>query len=124
MTKLTPVLYVDAIEPCLPFWEGLGFMRAIEVPEGEVLGFVALAAGSVEVMLQTRANLAHDIPAFAGERFGPAVLYLEVDDLEAVDARLGAAPRVVPRRHTSYGADEVWVREPGGHIVGFAQHRG
>jgi hypothetical protein len=27
---------------------------------------------------------------------------------------------VVPRRVAPYGAHEVFVREPGGHIVGFA----
>ena len=120
--KLTPVLYVDDIEPCLPFWTALGFIRAIEVPEGESLGFVLLAAGSVEVMYQSRANLAHDIPDFAAQSFGPAVVYLEVDDLDAVELKLDPAAVVVPRRVTSYGADEIWVREPGGHVVGLARH--
>jgi len=27
---------------------------------------------------------------------------------------------VVPRRTTFYGADEIFVRAPGGHTVGFA----
>ena len=44
--KLTPVLVVDAIEPCLSFWvDRLGFEKTVEVPEGnariEVLGFRA-----------------------------------------------------------------------------------
>jgi len=117
--KLTPVLYVDTIEPCSPFWERLGFTATLTVPDGDRLGFAIFASGGVEVMYQTRANLAHDIPAFATRAFGPAVLYLEVDDLDDVERRLGDTPREVPRRLTSYGADEIWVREPGGHIVGF-----
>lgn len=33
MKKLTPVLYVESIEPALPFWEDrLGFQRVVEVP--------------------------------------------------------------------------------------------
>jgi hypothetical protein len=28
---------------------------------------------------------------------------------------------VVPRRQTFYGMDEIGVREPGGHVVMFAQ---
>lgn len=28
--------------------------------------------------------------------------------------------RVVPRRQTFYGVDEIFVREPGGNMVGFA----
>jgi hypothetical protein len=120
--KLTPVLYVDAVEPCLPFWTALGFIPVIEVPEGDRLGFVMLAAGAVEVMYQSRANLGHDIPAFAAQTFGPAVLYLEVEDLDAVERGLAPESVIVPRRLTSYGADEIWVREPGGHVVGLARH--
>jgi hypothetical protein len=121
--KLTSVLYVDAIEPCLRFWTRLGFTVSVQAPEGEELGFVTLAAGGAEVMYQTRANLAHDLPSFAGQSFGPTVLYLEVDDLDAIAARLGdAATELVPRRTTSYGTHEIWLREPGGHVVGLSQH--
>src|SRR6266852_3502350 len=31
------------------------------------------------------------------------------------------APVVVPKRTTFYGATEIFVREPGGNLVGFAQ---
>jgi hypothetical protein len=120
--KLTPVLYVDAIEPCLPFWTALGFTPGISVPDGDRLGFVQLTRGELEVMYQTRANLAHDIPAFVAHAFGPSVLYLEVEDLDTV--ALAAAEVLVPRRLTSYGASEIWVREPGGHVVGLAARAG
>jgi hypothetical protein len=120
MRKLTPVLYVDAIEPCLPFWERLGFGIQLSAPEGDKIGFVIIARDGVEVMYQIRENLAHDIPAFATERFGPAVLYIEVDDLDDVDARLGDVPRIMPRRRASYGADEIWTRDPAGHVIAFA----
>src|SRR4029453_8853944 len=42
MKKLTPVLFVGEIEPCLEFWTRLGFERTAEVPEGDRLGFVLL----------------------------------------------------------------------------------
>jgi len=35
MQSLTPILLVDAIEPCLDFWMRLGFQVTIEVPEGD-----------------------------------------------------------------------------------------
>jgi hypothetical protein len=125
MKKLTPVLYVDAIEPVLPFWERLGFGTAISVPEGDRIGFQILVRDAVEVMYQTRDNLAHDIPSFDGQAFGPAVLYIEVAsaaELDDVDARLGTAPRVMPRRKAGYGADEIWARDPAGHVIAFAFH--
>ena len=57
--KLTPVLYVEEIEPCLDLWVNrLGFARTVEVPEGDKLGFVTLAKDGVEVMYQSRASVA------------------------------------------------------------------
>jgi hypothetical protein len=56
--------------------ERLGFAITISVPEGDALGFVALARDGVEI--------------------------------------------AVPRRRTPYGADEIYVRTVGGHIIGFA----
>lgn len=36
-----------------------------------------------------------------------------------LEALAGVDP-VVPRRKTFYGADEVFVREPAGNVIGFA----
>ncbi len=118
--SLTPILYVDAIEPCLPFWvERLGFEVTISVPEGESLGFAALARDGVELMYQTHASMAKDIGAVGSMR-SPVMLFCRIADLDAIIARLDGADIVVPRRRTPYGADEIYVRTVGGHIVGFA----
>ena len=43
MAVLTPILVVDEIEPCIPFWtERLGFQKTTEVPHEGELGFVIL----------------------------------------------------------------------------------
>jgi len=122
--KMTPILYVKAIEPCLPFWaDALGFQKTAEVTEKESLGFVIMNAGEVEVMLQTYASLEKDIPRIVGDlRGAPSVLYFEVGDIADVERRLTGFEVVVPRRTTFYGALEVYYRSPGGHIIGFAQH--
>lgn len=118
--SLTPILYVDAIEPCLPFWvERLAFEVTISVPEGETLGFAAVARDGVEVMYQTHASMAKDIGAVGSMR-SPVMLFCRVADLDAVIARLDGTDIAVPRRRTPYGADEIYVRTAGGHIVGFA----
>ena len=121
MKKLTPVLYVEEIEPVITFWERLGFDREIEVNEGDRLGFVSFKSGSVEIMYQTRASVTKDAPALADIPMGGSILFIEVDDLDAVAAALGDTEYVVPRRKTFYGADEITVREPGGNLVTFAQ---
>jgi uncharacterized glyoxalase superfamily protein PhnB len=119
--KLSPVLIVDAIEPCLPFWtERLGFAKVVEVPEGDRLGFVILTRDGVEVMYQSRDSVRNDIPALADTPPG-ATLYIEVSDVSAVERAIEGMEVVVPRRQTFYGADEIGIREPGGNVVLFAQ---
>ena len=122
MKKLTPVLYVEEIEPALPFWvDRLGFEKTVEVPEGDRLGFVILQKGGVEIMYQTRHSVQNDIPALAGQPMRGSFLFIEVEDLDAVARALDGVEPVVPRRKTFYGADELIVREPAGNVVTFAQ---
>lgn len=124
MQRLSPVLIVDAIEPCLPFWtERLGFeVHASAGDEGQRV-FVLLLRDEVQVMYQTRASLADDLPSLAEHRTS-VLLYLSVDDLDAVDRATAGLPRIQERRTTFYGATEFAVQEPGGNIVLFAQHDG
>jgi uncharacterized glyoxalase superfamily protein PhnB len=120
--KLTPILFVDRIEPVLPFWtEHLGFVKIVEVPDGDRLAFVILQQGSAEVMYQSYASVEKDLPAVAAEaRKGPSFLYLEVDDLQAVRAALEGVETYMPERTTFYGAREIGVRDPAGHLLTFA----
>lgn len=128
MRKLSPMLTVDAVEPCLPFWiERLGFAKTVEVPEGNALGFAILAKDGVEIMYQSRASVEKDIPALATSMRGglPAMgLFIEVSDIDAVERALNGIPHVIPRRRTFYGMDEIVVRDPGGYVVVFAQPTG
>lgn len=123
VNKLTPVLLVPEVEPCLRFWvERLGFVKTVEVPEGEALGFVILQKGSLELMYQSYASVEKDAPAaMRALSKGPTYLYVEVEDLEQVIVAVEGAEVVMPVRTTFYGAKEVGVKEPAGHIVIFAQ---
>ena len=120
--KMTPLLTVETIEPCLDLWvDRLGFAKTMEVPaEDGALGFVGLARDGLELMLQTRASVEADVPAAAAHFRGASVLYLEVADLDWVIGQLGETEVLIPPRTTPYGMREVWVREPCGHVIGFA----
>jgi len=125
MKKLTPVIMVQSIEPCLPFWDRLGFTKTAEVPDGDRLGFVILAKDSVEVMYQTHESVEKDAAGLVPRAHGHgAALFIEVSDVESVARALEGTEIVVPRRKTFYGMDEIGVREPGGHVVMFAQPTG
>lgn len=128
MKKLTPILTVEQIEPCLPFWtERLGFEVTATVPHGDNLGFAMLRSGDVEIMYQTRLSIEADLTASGApeglgqELSGSTVtLFVEVERLDDLIASLGDTEVVVPRRRTFYGMDEVFVRPPCGTLIGFA----
>ncbi len=120
MKSLTPVISVDRIEPCLGFWEALGFERTMDVPGDNGLSFAAVSQGGVEVMYQTYASLA-EVPAVAELKFGPTNFFIRVSDLNAIKPTIEAGDVVVPERKTFYGAREIVVRAPCGTIVTFAE---
>lgn len=124
LTHLAPVLVVDAIEPCVAFWvERFGFKVDNQVPgpDGALL-FASVATEGIEIMYQTRASVAAENPAALEAAAGrSAALYFTVSDLDQVEQAIAGAPVVKPRHRTFYGSSEVYVREPGGTLVGFAQ---
>ena len=128
MKKVTPLMTVDAIEPCMPFWtERLGFATVATVPHEDAIGFAILHKDGVELMYQSRASVEADLGAsgapegLAAEMAGgTSTLFVEVDSLDEVIGALGDTEVLVPRRQTFYGMDEIFVRPPCGTVVGFA----
>lgn len=124
MAVLTPILVVDEIEPCLPFWtERLGFQKSTEVPHEGRVGFVILERNGVEVMYQAKASAAADLPQLAG-RGERTVLYMQVENIEDLEARMTGLEPVIPLRQTFYGAAEIGFADPAGNLVIFAMYAG
>lgn len=124
LKQLTPVLIVDAVEPCIKFWtDRLGFAVTNQVPDPDgKLIFASVEKEGIEIMYQTRASVMTEQPGSAGELMGHSVaLFITVADLDPVAKALEGAPVVKPRHETFYGSTEIYVREPGGNTVGFAQ---
>ena len=128
MQSLTPNVIVEAIEPVLPFWvDRLGFAVTDKVNEGNRLGFVILTHGPVEVMYQTLESVRNDVPELVDIPLRGNALFVKVatlEELDAIDKALSDAVRIIPRRKTFYGADEIIVREPAGNVVTFAHFAG
>ena len=124
LTHLTPVLIVDSVEPCLAFWvDRFGFEAQNKVPGPDgTLVFGSVERDGIEVMYQTRASVLADSPGSASDLVGHStVLFFTVPDLDSVERAVAGAPLVKPRHRTFYGSTELYVREPGGNTVGFAQ---
>jgi len=121
--KLTPVLFVEDVEPCVKFWvEQLGFQKTTEVPDGNKLAFAMLQKSNVELMYQSYASADKDVGAISKlVRKGPTFLYVEVDNLDETMAAINGAEVVMPVRTTFYGAREIGIKDPAGHFITFAQ---
>lgn len=121
VVKITPVLFVDAIEPTLEFWvDRLGFTKTVEVPEGDRLGFVMLVKGSAELMLQTRSSVKTDNPSALEYTRATAGIYIEVSDFNDLLKRVKGFEVAMPQRDAFYGMREISIKEPGGNIITFA----
>ena len=124
ISRATPVLFVDRVEPTRDFFTKVGFTVLFDVPlEGEGrLGFAGLEKDGVQVMVETRGN-ANEGQALREitRESRRAVVFIEVDILDAVITALASEPALVERHKTFYGADEISFMEPGGNVVTFAR---
>ena len=124
LQRLTPVLVVDSVTACLPFWtERLGFELTNHVPgPNGAMTFAILERDGIEVMYQSAESVLEDGTMTKAELEGHSVgLFITVFSLDDVEPLLAGAPVVKPRHQTFYGSTEIYVKEPGGNVVGFAQ---
>jgi uncharacterized glyoxalase superfamily protein PhnB len=121
--KSTPVVFVDRIEPSLPFWtERLGFIKQAEVPHGDVLGFVILERDGMEMMMQTLDSAKADLPDVAKRyHLNSVTQFIEVDSLDELLNSLSGYDLLTPIRTTFYGMREAVVADPSGFVLVFAQ---
>jgi catechol 2,3-dioxygenase-like lactoylglutathione lyase family enzyme len=122
ISRATPVLFVDDVEASRDFFKRLGFEVLVEIPEDERVGFSLLQKDDVQLMVETRGN-ANEPPALRAlsRESRLAVVFVEVDDLDAVIGALSDAKIAVERHTTFYHADEITYEEPGGNLVTFAK---
>jgi uncharacterized glyoxalase superfamily protein PhnB len=124
LSHVAPVLVVDRVEPCVRFWvDRFGFTAQHQVPgaDGSIF-FASVAKDGIEIMYQTRASVEADRATPGAKVDGAStVLFFTVPDLDAVERAAGDAPVVKARHQTPYGSTEIYVRDPGGHLLGFAQ---
>ena len=124
ISRATPVLFVDRVEPTRDFLKKVGFEIVVEIPEDDHLGFALLQKDGVQAMVETRGNAREPAALQAlSKESRRAVVFIEVDDVDAVIAALRGAKVVVERHTTFYDSDELTYEEPGENLVTFAQFK-
>jgi uncharacterized glyoxalase superfamily protein PhnB len=119
--RLAPNLYVQDVGPCVAFWERLGFVKTMEVPDGKGLAFAKMNKDDFEIMYGSYASLDKEAAGMRKLINSPAFLFVEVASLDAAVAATKGAEIVFDVHMTLYGSKEITVKDPGGNIITFAQ---
>lgn len=123
--KVTPILFTKDVAACVAFWKAFGLDAPVTVPleDGSSdggLSFAIISGDAIELMYQSFESAAAQNPSVV-EGVNRAMIFVEVATLEPVLAAATAYEIVVPVHTTDYGAREIYVRDPAGNVIGFAQ---
>jgi catechol 2,3-dioxygenase-like lactoylglutathione lyase family enzyme len=105
---VTHELLAAQLEPCIAFYEGLGFTRA-PTPEGIGDRAIWLQSGPTQIHLMPQTE--PSAPARAGH------IAIVVEQYESTLQRLRASGLEVEPRREHWGAPRSFVRDPAGHLV-------
>ena len=135
LTKLTPNLMVEDVNRTVEFYqEVLGFefvMGVIEelqeiltaYQQDRSLDYARMKCGNVEVMFQAKRSLAEALPLLRGREIGGTLtLYMELDSVSELHARIKDKVTIVKDLHTTfYGMQEFYIEDCNGCILTFAE---
>ena len=118
-----PVTYASDVEAVASFWELLGFRRHVQLPREGAPGYIGLTrdgAGEFAVTHQQWATDRYGLSPGVGPRFE---MYVYVDDLAAMLARLAQAHVTVLREAEDmpWGERIATVADPEGNPVALCQ---
>ena len=125
--KLTPNLIVRNVEASLKFYSKiLGLEKAFSVPDQSPYVFAAAVNGAVEVFFNDQKTVGHEYSALAKTIGASLTLYIEVDDLQAVLARVQIADAKItmPVIDQFYGMKEFAFEDGDGYTITIAQKIG
>ena len=126
LKKLTPNLMVEDVNQTVAWYKDvLGFEVLATVPDQGQFDWAMMRRDDVQVMFQARSSLTQEIPALAGAPIGGSLtFYVEVSGLTELYEQLKPSVEIVYDMHaTFYGAQEFYVKDCNGYILGFSEPR-
>ena len=122
--KLTPNLIVRDVEASLKFYrEVLGLETGFTVPDKSPYVFGSVTNGVVEIFFNDQKTVAAEYPKLAAAIGGSLTLYMEVDDLQAVQERVQNqnAKIAMPVTEQFYGMREFAFEDGDGYTITIAE---
>ena len=134
MKKLTPNIAVKNIKQSVAYYQNnfdFTLQMAVsedkssmgaELDENKEYIWAMMVCGGVTLMLQRDDNLKEDIGLDFFDEIGSSItLYIEVEDVEALYAKVSTKVNVIKTLETTwYGAREFYIQDLDGYIFAFA----
>ena len=134
MKKLTPNIAVKNIKQSVAYYQNnfdFTLQMAVsedkssmgaELDENKEYIWAMMVCGGVTLMLQRDDNLKEDIGLDFFDEIGTSVtFYIEVEDVEALYAKVSTKVNVIKTLETTwYGAREFYIQDLDGYILAFA----
>lgn len=122
--RWSPNMMVADMEKTIAFYQDiLGFEIAMSVPEQAPFEWASMKSGNIELMFQTRASLAGELPLFDKlDTGGGLTFYIEVDNFDELYQDVKGKVKLIKERETTfYGMEEFCVQDCNGFILTFSQ---
>jgi catechol 2,3-dioxygenase-like lactoylglutathione lyase family enzyme len=122
--KLTINLVVRNVEASTRFYrEILGLETTMTVPDKPPFVFAGVSNGEVEIFFNDQKAVAADLPKLAATIGGSLTLYMEVDSLDSLFARVEEAGVKIslPVTEQFYGMKEFAFEDTDGYTITIAQ---
>ena len=137
MKKMTPNLAVANVSETVQYFQNqLGFTLTAAVPEtqdgvdnqlaeGKTYVFAMMKCGAVELMFQRIDSFVHDVEIADSDSIGASVsFYTEVEGITILHASLKAKGLNLTEIKTIwYGANEFYLKDLNGYILGFSENK-
>jgi uncharacterized glyoxalase superfamily protein PhnB len=123
MQSMTPNLMVHDVNKTIEFYRDvLGFEFVASVPDSGQFDWAMMKHGPVEIMFQSAASLAKDLPTFV--KMGPGgafTLFIKMEDSKSFYGKVkGKAEIVQELTKTFYDMEEFSIKDLDGYILTFA----
>ena len=122
MESISPNIFVHDIDKTIAFYQQLGFVTTVTVPDEAPFVFAMMACDKVHVMFQTFESLSEELPEISRNDGGSLLLYLQVKGIRAFFDRIKDQVTVLKGlEKTFYGATEFSILDVNNYVLTFAE---
>ncbi len=123
MDSLSPNIFVKDINETIAFYNQIGFVLTMTVPNSGDYVWVMMTNGSVTFMFQTFDSLADELPEISRQNGGSLLFYINLKNIRTFFDNIKEKVTVLKGLDkTFYGATEFSIKDNNGYVLTFAEN--